>query len=104
MVEFSAAIAVAVILWYGGYSVVTGAFSASLLTIFATHNHSAAKQAILCVFKVPIISRLNFIDTFGGETGLKRTQTGLQKGPRLHHDDFHQLWPFRLSSVALLQV
>ena len=34
MVEFSAAIAVAVILWYGGYSVVTGAITAGSLIAF----------------------------------------------------------------------
>ena len=34
MVEFSAAIAVAVILWYGGYSVVTGTITAGSLIAF----------------------------------------------------------------------
>ena len=34
MVEFSAAICVAVILWYGGYSVVTGTITAGSLIAF----------------------------------------------------------------------
>ena len=52
------------------------------------------------ISKVLIISRLNFADTYGGaKTGLKGLNRACKRATVAS-----KLWPFRLLSVALLQV